>query len=57
MVTETLQYYLFKLFKKISEKFGTGENASEQDIIDFILFALMHRSFQKDDIIKKLVKG
>lgn len=37
--------------KKINEKFGTGENASEQDIIDFILFALMHRSFPKDDII------
>ena len=51
MVTETLQYYLFKLFKKISEKFAnfylTLTNFlknlffyTDYDIIDYKYFTI-----------------
>ena len=37
--------------KQIKEKFGTGENASEKETLDFILFNLLHRSLPQEDIV------
>lgn len=37
--------------KEITTSFGTGENATEQDILDFILFTLLHRIYPVDDIV------
>lgn len=37
--------------KKINEAFGNGENATEQSILDFILFTLLHRIYPVDDIV------
>ena len=43
-------YFIIKS-KEITESFGNGENADKQDILDFILYTLLHRIYPVDDII------
>lgn len=37
--------------KEVSAKFGNGDNADKQDILDFILYTILHRMYPVDDIV------
>ena len=37
--------------KQIKNKFGTGKNASKQDVLDFILFNMLHKILPQEDIV------
>lgn len=37
--------------EKIKRKFGIGKKATEQDILDFILFNLIHKILPKEDVV------